>query len=708
MAINGTSRNETLLGTDLDDLINGQSGSDELFGFAGADILKGGSGNDLLDGGDGDDELAGGSGNDELLGGAGADLLKGGKGNDVLEGGEGDDELRGGEGNDTLLGGVGDDLLKGGDGNDTLEGGDGADDLRGGGGNDRLEGGLGADTLKGGKGVDSFVYATRGATGDVGIDTIEDFDTSIDNFRLNATAFDVFGPLKFQNTLAENLVDDGSNVIVLQNSDDDGDPATPFNARSAATLIANEVGTEGPGFFVYFNSGLNLNRLVYSSDLSDANAELQILAALDNKTGGKAIDELTKFRSSNFRFEDEQDPLPPETGEQDGDGFTVRDVNGDGQIIAGDSINLILPTEGAGTETITTGGGFDTIILAENTLKGRDETPGVRVIDGSQSDDITDFTIAKPADDPFAPVDKFAINVREFDIRGKEKVQNALAEDLVDDGSNVIVLQNSTAADGGPLNAGGAANLIAAQIDTSGAGFFVYFNTNLNINRLVYSTDLSDATADLQIVAALTDPTGQDAIDALPTFSSANFTFRGELPLDADLIADGLLVLGTDGVEDRFEFGSGDIQRGNAIFDADGDIVYAEPQNVIEIDGFNVGEDKIAIDASLLGLDEDDALVEGQNVFVFNEVDDNGRLEVRSSRDAFIAGQEAAEENGVDLVFSFHIESSEVSTTVELSFASDRGSELFLPGAVAQIRVDDEQSAIDLLNQIGADDLILF
>ena len=38
------------------------------------------------------------------------------------------------------------------------------------------------------------------------------------------------------------------NVIVLQDTDDDNNPATPFGAGNAATVIAGRVATDGPGF----------------------------------------------------------------------------------------------------------------------------------------------------------------------------------------------------------------------------------------------------------------------------------------------------------------------------------------------------------------------------------------------------------------------------------------------------------------------------
>ncbi|MBC7927314.1 MAG: hypothetical protein H7039_16820, partial [Bryobacteraceae bacterium] len=64
--------------------------------------------------------------------------------------------------------------------------------------------------------------------------------------------------------------------------------------------------------------------------------------------------------------------------------------------------------------------------------------------------------------------------------------------------------------------------------ETDGAGFFMYFNSNLNLNRLVYSANLNDNTADLKILARIVSPSGQGAIDALPTFAEANFVATPE------------------------------------------------------------------------------------------------------------------------------------------------------------------------------------
>ncbi|CAH1208159.1 hypothetical protein PAECIP111893_02849 [Paenibacillus plantiphilus] len=105
VAIEGTSGNDILFGTEYNDTIIGYAGDDTLFGEDGDDTILGGVGVDELYGDDGEDMLLGGEGNDILYGGDGIDELLGEVGDDELHGGEGKDTLIGGTGNDTLYGG---------------------------------------------------------------------------------------------------------------------------------------------------------------------------------------------------------------------------------------------------------------------------------------------------------------------------------------------------------------------------------------------------------------------------------------------------------------------------------------------------------------------------------------------------------------------------------------------------------------------------
>lgn len=96
--INGTARNDRLVGG---------LGNDTIVGLAGNDTLIGNAGSDLINGGTGNDSLLGGAGNDNLIGGVGNDNLRGDAGNDTLNGWGGrateKDRMVGGTGNDRFI-----------------------------------------------------------------------------------------------------------------------------------------------------------------------------------------------------------------------------------------------------------------------------------------------------------------------------------------------------------------------------------------------------------------------------------------------------------------------------------------------------------------------------------------------------------------------------------------------------------------------------
>jgi hypothetical protein len=130
--------------------------------------------------------------------------------------------------------------------------------------------------------------------------------------------------------------------------------------------------------------------------------------------------------------------------------------------------------------------------------------------------------------------DVFAFDSRVFGIGHNIQFASGLAGALPVRRLNVIVLQ-SLDDDGNPatpFGAGNAANLIAAQITRSAPGFFIYFNQPLDLPRLVYSTDLSDNTADLKIVARMVNLTGQAGRDDLAKFTAANFAVNFQVASD--------------------------------------------------------------------------------------------------------------------------------------------------------------------------------
>lgn len=125
------------------------------------------------------------------------------------------------------------------------------------------------------------------------------FDVNADRFVVDRNIFGVTG-LSFFNGLASAIPASGFNLIVLQTTDNDANAATPFGAGTAANLIASQITVDGAGFFIYHNSALGLNRLVFSTNLNDPTADLKILARIQSPTGNDAITALGTFSADDF------------------------------------------------------------------------------------------------------------------------------------------------------------------------------------------------------------------------------------------------------------------------------------------------------------------------------------------------------------------------------------------------------------------------
>jgi hypothetical protein len=133
----------------------------------------------------------------------------------------------------------------------------------------------------------------------IGGELFTDFDVKHDVFRFDPAVFGV-SSLSFANGPIGDIPSGGTNLAVLRTFDNDNNAATPFGAGNAANLLADQITTSGSGFFIYFNSGLDLARLVFSTDLSDATADLKILARLTNFTGQAGRDAMAGFSDRNF------------------------------------------------------------------------------------------------------------------------------------------------------------------------------------------------------------------------------------------------------------------------------------------------------------------------------------------------------------------------------------------------------------------------
>jgi Ca2+-binding RTX toxin-like protein len=147
----GTSGNDVIVGSDEADTIHGLSGDDVICGRGGNNWVDGGQGSDVLIGGEDLPPFAesDGTNDDTLLGSQGDDLMAGLSGDDNLSGGQGDDQIIGMGGDDTVTGGSGADTAFGGPGVDSVSGDQGADTLWGNFGSDSISGGSGADFIDG-------------------------------------------------------------------------------------------------------------------------------------------------------------------------------------------------------------------------------------------------------------------------------------------------------------------------------------------------------------------------------------------------------------------------------------------------------------------------------------------------------------------------------------------------------------------------------
>jgi len=195
--------NDSIVGSNDDDLLDGRAGHDVILGGGGGDVIIGGEGNDHLYGqspnggadgadsitaGNGMDYVQGNAGNDTLDGGAGPDRINGGANNDLIFGGAGNDAINGNLGNDTIDAGDGNDVARGGKDDDRISGGVGNDLLSGDLGNDTLIGGAGNDTVTGADGNDVFKFAASDAHyAGAGTDVITDYTDGTDKIALGFT-----------------------------------------------------------------------------------------------------------------------------------------------------------------------------------------------------------------------------------------------------------------------------------------------------------------------------------------------------------------------------------------------------------------------------------------------------------------------------------------------------------------------------------------
>lgn len=270
-----TSRGQKSSGL-VDDILVGDTSNNALHGGIGNDLILGGAADDTLSGDRGKDVLLGGQNNDLLFGRAGSDFLLGEEGSDQLQGGKGKDILVGGVGNDGLLGGSKNDILSGGEGNDTLTGGGGADSFL-----------FSGNVFSGGT---PLPVETTGIEALNSPDVITDYEIGKDQFVFNARDLGI-PSLTFQKGVASEIAANGNFIVQLNPS---------ANAATAALAIAdNPAITAEEGVFIYFNTTLGINRLVYSQDLANG-GDISVLANLTNQAKATGLESLNNYTASDF------------------------------------------------------------------------------------------------------------------------------------------------------------------------------------------------------------------------------------------------------------------------------------------------------------------------------------------------------------------------------------------------------------------------
>lgn len=256
-----------LLGEDNAEQISLFAG--QLIGFPGGLLALGG--NDTVAGSDDDELIVGNRGADSVFGAGGDDRLYGGKENDILDGGEGDDHLFGNLDADTVVGG---------DGNDSLFGGQENDQLLGGAGADTLYGDLGTDTVTGGDGDDIF------ALGSGGRDVITDFEDNADRILLPDAIASIQIRAIGTNQTSIIVADTGEELAVLEGVSPDAIDGTDF----VGNVVIIDGGGDPPDDFTLTDRVIELtNNFRAQNGLSPLEFDAQLATAAQTHTENMAF-----------------------------------------------------------------------------------------------------------------------------------------------------------------------------------------------------------------------------------------------------------------------------------------------------------------------------------------------------------------------------------------------------------------------------------
>jgi len=442
--LNGTQGNDVLSSGFGKDVINGFAGDDQLFGEDGADILNGGDGDDFLSGGAGHDQLSGGAGADTFDGGSGRDaviynesttgvvldFVLGGTGGDAagdtyisierVSGSNFDDGLTGDDNLNIIHGRSGDDVINGMAGNDLLYGQNGVDTISGGEGIDRIFGGTDDDVLYGDEG-DDFLY------GQAGDDLM--YGGAGDDALTGATGADVIYGNDGHDTIYAGAGDDtvfgglGNDIIAAVSGDnqlfgEEGDDT--FFAGRHADVMNGGSGTDSVSYAVSF-AAVTVN---FSENTSSGGTAVRdSYESIENLYGSQFHDSLTGDANDNLISGLDgddfisagagNDRLIGGTGDDEmygGDGNDIMTAQlgsdfldgglGNDTLIAGAGDDTVMG--GAGNDILLGGTGSDSFIFAQGHGVDRivDFEQGVDILTytGSGVDDFNDLTFTQTGD----------------------------------------------------------------------------------------------------------------------------------------------------------------------------------------------------------------------------------------------------------------------------------------------------------------------
>ena len=534
----GGSGNDTLIGSDTDNILSGGLGDD---------ILKGNLGNNTLDGGlsTGDtadyswtttgvaatladspangsatgagisdvligiENLIGGTGNDTLIGNATDNIIWGTAGDNTLSGGAGTNTLFGGTGNDTFIGGIGTDDFRGGGGNDvltyenittsvfvnlgenratgtgistdtisaidTIIGGTADDTLYGNSSNNSLMGGAGDDTLYGGRGDNTL---------DGGDDRdIVDYREATDRVVVNLSATDYTDVISATTVLAGTTSRFGvyEGVDTLSNIED------IYGSSLDDTLIGNTSNN-----IIYGSSGRDIIKSTGGSNSlygGEDNDTFVAGAGNDYIDGGTGVDTLdfSQFSSATsgvtFSLQDvgnRSSEFNNNSQQSVGGGFGTLQVTSVERVIGTSDIDL-LEGKDSQSDTILAGDGNDTVFA----------TSGNDVYDGEgglNTLDYSNYSGAISADLELGEINGLATGydqvsnfIRLIGSTGNDTILGSVSANNTLDGSSGNDIIDGVSGDNTLIAGAGVDTLIARTGDD------IYDGTGLGDDTVDYS-----------------------------------------------------------------------------------------------------------------------------------------------------------------------------------------------------------------------------